>query len=30
MLKQTLDSIARLNYSNYECIVIINNTPDPA
>ena len=28
MLKQTLDSIARLNYSNYECIVIINNTPD--
>jgi exo-beta-1,3-glucanase (GH17 family)/cellulose synthase/poly-beta-1,6-N-acetylglucosamine synthase-like glycosyltransferase len=30
MLKQTLDAIARLNYPNYECVVIINNTPDPA
>lgn len=30
MLKQTLDAIARLDYSNYECIVVINNTPDPA
>ncbi len=30
MLKQTLDAVARLEYSNYECIVIINNTPDPA
>ncbi|MBV9348320.1 MAG: glycosyltransferase [Pseudolabrys sp.] len=30
MLKQTLDAIARLNYPNFECIVIINNTPDPA
>jgi exo-beta-1,3-glucanase (GH17 family)/cellulose synthase/poly-beta-1,6-N-acetylglucosamine synthase-like glycosyltransferase len=30
MLKQTLDAIARLEYPNYECIVIINNTPDPA
>jgi exo-beta-1,3-glucanase (GH17 family)/cellulose synthase/poly-beta-1,6-N-acetylglucosamine synthase-like glycosyltransferase len=30
MLKQTLDSIARLNYPNFECVVIINNTPDPA
>ncbi len=30
MLKATLDSVARLDYSNYECIVIINNTPDPA
>jgi exo-beta-1,3-glucanase (GH17 family)/cellulose synthase/poly-beta-1,6-N-acetylglucosamine synthase-like glycosyltransferase len=30
MLKQTLDSIARLNYPNFECAVVINNTPDPA
>lgn len=30
MLKQTLDSIARLTYPNFECLVIINNTPDPA
>ena len=30
MLKATLDTVARLNYPNYECIVIINNTPDPA
>jgi exo-beta-1,3-glucanase (GH17 family)/cellulose synthase/poly-beta-1,6-N-acetylglucosamine synthase-like glycosyltransferase len=30
MLKQTLDSIARLNYPNFECVVVINNTPDPA
>ncbi|MBR0829613.1 glycosyltransferase [Bradyrhizobium manausense] len=30
MLKQTLDALARLNYPNYECVVIINNTPDPA
>jgi exo-beta-1,3-glucanase (GH17 family)/cellulose synthase/poly-beta-1,6-N-acetylglucosamine synthase-like glycosyltransferase len=30
MLKQTLDSVARLNWPNLECIVIINNTPDPA
>jgi cellulose synthase/poly-beta-1,6-N-acetylglucosamine synthase-like glycosyltransferase len=30
MLKATLDSIARLSYPNFECIVIINNTPDPA
>jgi exo-beta-1,3-glucanase (GH17 family)/cellulose synthase/poly-beta-1,6-N-acetylglucosamine synthase-like glycosyltransferase len=30
MLKATLDSIARLDYPNLECIVIINNTPDPA
>lgn len=28
MLKLTLDAIARLNYPNYECIVVINNTPD--
>jgi exo-beta-1,3-glucanase (GH17 family)/cellulose synthase/poly-beta-1,6-N-acetylglucosamine synthase-like glycosyltransferase len=30
MLKQTLDAIARLDYANYECVVVINNTPDPA
>ncbi|MBS7535506.1 glycosyltransferase [Ancylobacter sonchi] len=30
MLKQTLDGIARLDWPNYECLVIINNTPDPA
>ena len=30
MLKQTLDALARLDYPNYECIVVINNTPDPA
>ena len=30
MLKQTLDAIARLDYTNYECIIVINNTPDPA
>ncbi|WP_208948371.1 glycosyltransferase [Segnochrobactrum spirostomi] len=30
MLKQTLDSVAALNYPNFECVVIINNTPDPA
>jgi exo-beta-1,3-glucanase (GH17 family)/cellulose synthase/poly-beta-1,6-N-acetylglucosamine synthase-like glycosyltransferase len=30
MLKQTLDSVAALDYPNFECLVIINNTPDPA
>ena len=30
MLKQTLDAVAKLNYPNFECVVIINNTPDPA
>src|ERR1700716_302061 len=29
MLKQTLDAVARLDYPNFECVVIINNTPDP-
>ncbi|NJL08448.1 MAG: glycosyltransferase [Methylacidiphilales bacterium] len=29
MLKATLDAVARLDYPNFECIVIINNTPDP-
>ena len=30
MLKATLDAVARLQYPNFECIVVINNTPDPA
>jgi exo-beta-1,3-glucanase (GH17 family)/cellulose synthase/poly-beta-1,6-N-acetylglucosamine synthase-like glycosyltransferase len=29
MLKQTLDAVARLDYPNFECVVIINNTADP-
>src|SRR5882724_5107799 len=29
MLKHTLDAVARLDYPNFECVVIINNTPDP-
>jgi cellulose synthase/poly-beta-1,6-N-acetylglucosamine synthase-like glycosyltransferase len=30
MLKATLDAVARLQYANFECVVVINNTPDPA
>ncbi|HEY1543246.1 MAG TPA: glycosyltransferase [Xanthobacteraceae bacterium] len=30
MLRQTLDAVARLAYPDFECIVVINNTPDPA
>jgi exo-beta-1,3-glucanase (GH17 family)/cellulose synthase/poly-beta-1,6-N-acetylglucosamine synthase-like glycosyltransferase len=30
MLKLTLDAVARLEYPNFECIIVINNTPDPA
>jgi len=30
MLKATLDAVAVLDYPNFECVVIINNTPDPA
>ncbi len=30
MLKQTLDAVARLDYPNLECVVALNNTPDPA
>jgi cellulose synthase/poly-beta-1,6-N-acetylglucosamine synthase-like glycosyltransferase len=30
MLKQTLDAVARLDYPDFECVVIINNTSDPA
>jgi exo-beta-1,3-glucanase (GH17 family)/cellulose synthase/poly-beta-1,6-N-acetylglucosamine synthase-like glycosyltransferase len=29
MLKATLDAVARLDYPNLECVVVINNTPDP-
>jgi exo-beta-1,3-glucanase (GH17 family)/cellulose synthase/poly-beta-1,6-N-acetylglucosamine synthase-like glycosyltransferase len=29
MLKATLESVARLEYPNFECVVVINNTPDP-
>jgi cellulose synthase/poly-beta-1,6-N-acetylglucosamine synthase-like glycosyltransferase/exo-beta-1,3-glucanase (GH17 family) len=30
MLLKTIDSVARLDYPNFECVVVINNTPDPA
>src|SRR5579863_6763372 len=30
MLKTTLDAVAGLDYPNLECVVVINNTPDPA
>jgi cellulose synthase/poly-beta-1,6-N-acetylglucosamine synthase-like glycosyltransferase len=30
MLKATLDAVATLSYPNFECVVVINNTPDPA
>jgi exo-beta-1,3-glucanase (GH17 family)/cellulose synthase/poly-beta-1,6-N-acetylglucosamine synthase-like glycosyltransferase len=30
MLKATLDAVARLDYPNFECVLVINNTPDPA
>ncbi len=30
MLKATLDAVARLQYPDFECVVVINNTPDPA
>jgi len=30
MLKATLDAVAALDYPNFECVVVINNTPDPA
>jgi exo-beta-1,3-glucanase (GH17 family) len=29
MLKQTLDALARLEYPNFECVLVINNTPEP-
>ncbi|MGB7260133.1 MAG: glycosyltransferase [Pseudolabrys sp.] len=30
MLTQTLNAIAQLDYPDFECVVVINNTPDPA
>ncbi|HVV91805.1 MAG TPA: glycosyltransferase [Hyphomicrobiales bacterium] len=30
MLIKTLDSVARLDYPNFECVVVVNNTPDEA
>ena len=30
MLRQTLDAVAQLNWPNFECVLVINNTPDPA
>jgi exo-beta-1,3-glucanase (GH17 family) len=30
MLKATLDAVARLQYPSFECVVVINNTPDPS
>ena len=30
MLVQTLDAVSRIDYPNFECVVVINNTPDPA
>jgi exo-beta-1,3-glucanase (GH17 family)/cellulose synthase/poly-beta-1,6-N-acetylglucosamine synthase-like glycosyltransferase len=30
MLVATLDAVAKLDYANFECVVVINNTPDPA
>src|SRR5450631_782379 len=30
MLKQTLDAVGSLDYPNFECVVVINNTPDQA
>jgi exo-beta-1,3-glucanase (GH17 family)/cellulose synthase/poly-beta-1,6-N-acetylglucosamine synthase-like glycosyltransferase len=30
MLLRTLDAVSRLNYPDFECVVVINNTPDPA
>jgi exo-beta-1,3-glucanase (GH17 family)/cellulose synthase/poly-beta-1,6-N-acetylglucosamine synthase-like glycosyltransferase len=30
MLQATLDSVARLDYPNLECVLVINNTPNPA
>jgi len=30
MLLRTIESVAGLEYPNFECVVVINNTPDPA
>jgi cellulose synthase/poly-beta-1,6-N-acetylglucosamine synthase-like glycosyltransferase/exo-beta-1,3-glucanase (GH17 family) len=29
MLKETIDALAKLEYPNFEAIIIVNNTPDP-
>ena len=30
MLKATLDAVASLAYPNFECVIVVNNTPDAA
>ena len=30
MLAATLDAVAQLDYPNLECVLVVNNTPDPA
>src|SRR6516225_4907922 len=30
MLLRTINSVVRLDYPDFECVVVINNTPDPA
>ena len=30
MLIATLDAVAKLDYANFECVLVINNTPNPA
>ncbi len=30
MLLRTIDSVSRLDYPDFECVVVINNTPEPA
>jgi exo-beta-1,3-glucanase (GH17 family)/cellulose synthase/poly-beta-1,6-N-acetylglucosamine synthase-like glycosyltransferase len=30
MVIQTLDAVARLDYPDFECVIVVNNTPDPA
>ena len=30
MLLRTIDLVAQLDYPNFECVVVVNNTPDPA
>jgi cellulose synthase/poly-beta-1,6-N-acetylglucosamine synthase-like glycosyltransferase/exo-beta-1,3-glucanase (GH17 family) len=30
MLLHTIESVAQLDYPDFECVVVINNTPDPA
>jgi exo-beta-1,3-glucanase (GH17 family) len=30
VMRATLDAVSRIDYPNFECVVVINNTPDPA